>query len=474
MISPLQTTSLPSPVTPAKPPQPPPQFQAGLVPSTKSQAETSSNVEWEQIQKLRIEVWGLRSLIHEMRNTLREKQEVKSKADDILFRRMNMQGLGVLPDQNYAFGRGQKNLTELMEDCQRARDEYGPVEDECIHLEDHLSNKEFELTNLEKQYYKRPNPPNVAKPSLSKLSMANLTAFQHAGPPSLPQKEDDDYAREIEDSEYHPKVTEYLSKLGDLDLLQERLDEYLDEKESLEVEKASRLRFGLALDPEDQDWLDTSHTVEDDILEKISLLQKDLESKKLDCLAMGLVDEDGEPTNFQRREQFWFRGEVDPQNQESEYVKYPHLLLPRRGVKHEEAVEFEPKPDERSDTTTSRINEWMLEKLRISVLDVNLLARTFEAWVGGINDEWQFSVLKLWYKDGTIRATGRLRVNTSSMTTQVPPLPSNNSDPALRPPNDEESFSLFFASSNGFRSGPLDMKQIDLLTQFSSPAAGQV
>ena len=132
MISPLQTTNLPSPVTPAKPPQPPPQFEAGLTPSSKTQAEISSNVEWEQIQKLRIEVWGLRSLIHEMRNNLRAKQEAKSKADDILFRRMNMQELGVPPNQDYALGRGQKKLTELMEDCQHARDEYGPVEDECI------------------------------------------------------------------------------------------------------------------------------------------------------------------------------------------------------------------------------------------------------------------------------------------------------------------------------------------------------
>ena len=286
-------------------------------------------------------------------------------------------------------------------------------------LEDHLSNKEFELTNLEKQYYKRPNPPNIAKPNMSNLSTANLTAFQHTGPPSLPQKEDDEYAREIENSEYHPMVVEYLSKLGDLDLLQERLDEHLDEKESLELEKASRLRFGYALDPDDQDWLDTSHTVEDELIEKIKLLQKDLESSKQECFANGLVDEDGEPTNFERREQFTFRGEVDAQNQNSEYVKYPLLLLRRRGVKHEEAVEFEPRPDEKSDTTSSRINEWMLEKLRMSVLDVNLLARTFEAWVGGINDEWQLSVLKLWYKDGTILATG-FRVGTSSMTTQAP------------------------------------------------------
>jgi hypothetical protein len=292
----------------------------------------------------------------------------------------------------------------------------------------------------------------------------------------LPQKEDDEYAREIENSEYHPKVAEYLSKLGDLDLLQERLDEFLDEKESLEVEKASRLRFGLGLDPEDQDWLDNSHTVEDDINDKINLLQKDLESKKQECLTLGLVDEEGEPTNFQRREQLSFRGEVDPQNQKSEYVKYPLLLLPRRGAKHEEAVEFEPKPDEKSDNTTSRINEWMLEKLRMSVLDVNLLARTFEAWVGGINDEWQVSVLKLWYRDGTIQATGRFRVYTSSMTTQAPRPTSNPSDSALKTPNDEEVFSRFFASSHRFQSAPapFDMKRITLLTQFASPTAGQV
>jgi hypothetical protein len=42
----------------------------------------------------------------------------------------------------------------------------------------------------------------------------------------------------------------------------------------------------------------------------------------------------------------------------------------------------------------------MLDKLRSSPLDVNLLARTFESVAGKTRDEWQLDVLKLWYKDG--------------------------------------------------------------------------
>jgi hypothetical protein len=463
MISLLQATNTPSPVTPAKPPRPPSHFEMGLLESQENQAETGSNAEWEEIQKLRIQVWSLRSQIHEMRNTLREKQDTKSTADDILFRRMTVHSL-IQSDQSVFIGRGQKTLAELMQDCQVARDEYGPLEDDCNQLEDQLSAQEFKLARLENHYYMRPNTPNNPKPDMS-----NLSAFQRAGPPSLILNEDEDLAHEIGDTQYHPLVTEYLSKLGDLDLLQERLYELMDEKESLEVERDSRLRYGLALDPEDQVWLENSQNAEDELAEKIRLLEQDLESKKQECMSRGLVDEEGEPTSFQRQEQVSFDGEedVDPKNQKSEYVKYP-LLLPRPGMKHEELVDYEPKPDEASDTTASRINEWMLDKLRMSALDVSLLARTFEGWFGQINDSWQIAVLQLWYRDGTIETTGRYRVYTSSMTTQAPPI-SHPSDPAPKHIEDDRSFGLFLASSIRFPSDPSDTKQIAFILR-NSPA----
>jgi hypothetical protein len=119
---------------------------------------------------------------------------------------------------------------------------------------------------------------------------------------------------------------------------------------------------------------------------------------------MGLVDEDGEPSTFQHREQYYFSGDVNPEGQISDFVKYPLLLLPAR-MTDEHVVDFEPKSNERSDITMNRINEWMLGKLFSSPLEVNLLARTFEGTVGKMTqDDWQLSVLKFWHQDGMVTA----------------------------------------------------------------------
>jgi hypothetical protein len=58
--------------------------------------------------------------------------------------------------------------------------------------------------------------------------------------------------------DYHPKVTKYLSKLGDKDLLSERIDELVAEKAALEVKRDAWLRDGFTLDPDDQVFLKRS------------------------------------------------------------------------------------------------------------------------------------------------------------------------------------------------------------------------
>jgi hypothetical protein len=297
------------------------------------------------------------------------------------------------------------------------------------------------------------------------------------------------YSRSIdeedEEFDFHPLVSRYLSRMGDLDLLKERFDDLLDEKRGLEEQRERRRQLGLTLDPEDQQWLENAQSAKDDLSEKIRMLQKDLEVMKLDCLSRGLVDEDGEPTDFPIREQHSFDDEEDmnPRDQKSEYVKYP-LLLPYPGVKPTREFHYEPRPDEKSERTiispaaihthkqtisatlmllssletwnsSSRINEWLLHRLRMSALDVNLLARTFQDISGVITDRWQIAVLRLWYRDATMRdADGEVRIYTDSMTTQAPAI-SNPSTGQIKPgktyptrrPSFSERISQFSTSS---------------------------
>jgi hypothetical protein len=119
---------------------------------------------------------------------------------------------------------------------------------------------------------------------------------------------------------------------------------------------------------------------------------------------MGLIDEDLEPIEFfQKQEQAAFRHEwdLDPEDQISDFIKYPLLLPGPRRIRMK-SEGYELIPEERSDITTSRINKWMLDRLRSSPLEVNLLARTFEGIVGKAQGDWQSSVLQLWHKDGTV------------------------------------------------------------------------
>jgi hypothetical protein len=204
--------------------------------------------------------------------------------------------------------------------------------------------------------------------------------------------------------------------MGDLELLVERRVDFVEEKEALEEERESRLRFGLTLDPDDQDWLEASQGTEEELTEKIRQMEKELEDMKRTCIAQGLVGEDGEPTSFQSQELVSFKGEedVDPQDHKSEYVKYP-ILLPPPGRKLQEIGGYEPRPDEDSDPTTN-INKWMLDQLRTSPMDVNLLARTYEGKHGRIIDDWQVAVLSYWYRDGTVEGATISAVYTSSAT----------------------------------------------------------
>ncbi|KAE9367994.1 hypothetical protein N431DRAFT_429255 [Stipitochalara longipes BDJ] len=397
--------------------------------------------EWDRIQKLRNENWGLRSQIREMRNNLRHLQLEKSKADDILFRRLTVQGLG-LGHGSY-IPPGQKSLDELMHDCQVARDAYGPLEDDCNQLEDKLSALEFELDRLEQAFYKRP-PDEISVLSERPPTPAGVDDSQQY--PSSVEEEEEEIA-------YHPRVARYLSKMGDLDLLQERLDDLLDEKRLLEEEQKKRLKFGLVLDGEDQQWLDHAHSQEEALLAQIRILEKDLDVMKQDCLARGLVDEDGEPVEFQIQEQRTFDNEedLDPFGQKSEYVKYP-LLLPTPGAKSRREMHYEHRPDEKSDTNTDpnkvtssdryhRINEWLLAHLRGSALDVNLLARTFQNCYGVIDTphRWQIAVLRLWFRDATVKnAASLLHVGTESMTTQAPAISNNASGSFKRERGAEE------------------------------------
>jgi hypothetical protein len=161
------------------------------------------------------------------------------------------------------------------------------------------------------------------------------------------------------------------------------------------------------------------------LLKEIDKAKAEGERLKQICLEQGLVDEDGNPTDFEKQEQQTFMEEapeVDSGSERSEFVKFP-VLLPRPGSKEVQSFRnSRPKAaEEISHSAGDHINQWLLHQLRSSPLDVNLLARTFEAEFGHIKgEEWQFDVLAFWYRDGARKGASAYRVYSSGIATQAP------------------------------------------------------
>jgi hypothetical protein len=98
-------------------------FETGLSYISFDQSKVLSGVKFQHIRELRKDILSLRSRIHQIRASLRQKQQVKSCADDILVGRMRrvLSSYSDLPLQE------QKSLEQLLQDCQEARDAYGPL-----------------------------------------------------------------------------------------------------------------------------------------------------------------------------------------------------------------------------------------------------------------------------------------------------------------------------------------------------------
>ncbi|KAK0125878.1 hypothetical protein ONS95_007505 [Cadophora gregata] len=263
---------------------------------------------WIKVRNVREEILGLRSRVHQARSELKETEKIKAEADNLLFKRMLLEGRGIHLE-DCALPNDQKTLQQLMDDCQKTRDDYGPKEAECTSLEDQMSKLEFKLNCLEQPFFSQIEEPQPPQPTISRETSP---ASQPSVPESVVSTDD-----ELNEPKYHPLVKIYLSEMADLDLLHERRDILVEEKLFLEEEKEKRTTLGMALNSDDQDWLDGSQAENDTLVKDITHLEAELVDLKKKCLDQGLIDEHGEPTDFANLEAASFHNEEDlnPNNQ---------------------------------------------------------------------------------------------------------------------------------------------------------------
>jgi hypothetical protein len=337
--------------------------------------------DWQKIERLRTEIWGLRSKAHTPRQELREKQYAKSAADDRYINYVRMDGLGLSTSIT------RERLEELFRYCEQARDECGPLEDDYFLLEELLGKQEFELEKLEEKFYQC---PVAASPSLS-------THCQHTLAPLPPVSGQGKY--ETTDQRYYPLVMAYLSKVGDIEILQERLRRDDETKTELEYRKDLMKIVNLELLASDEAWLDNYQRRRDTLLEELKDAEREAEKLKQACLDNGL------PLDFDDWE-----NNVNVRQGTSNYVKFP-LLVPNN---YEEPIDFgkrkfnfqgfHPDPGEVLSSwrggTEDRVNQWLLHQLRSSPLDSHLLTGILIQESGSGHDgkvELTPKVLELWF-----------------------------------------------------------------------------
>jgi hypothetical protein len=98
----------------------------------------------------------------------------------------------------------------------------------------------------------------------------------------------------IEKELYHPTLLAYSEKMGDLDIVLERLDELDEEKTELQREKETRQQFGFDLDPNDEAWLLEYDAIRYELDEKRNAYEAQAALLKQECLLRGWIDDEGE------------------------------------------------------------------------------------------------------------------------------------------------------------------------------------
>ncbi|KAG4028992.1 hypothetical protein MFRU_018g01000 [Monilinia fructicola] len=363
--------------------------------SDRHAEDTSSTFElsmlydqWQRISYMRSHISARRETLRVMRGKLRSLRDDKSLADDAYFREVKMREL------NMPFPRPwwpRKTLEELVCDSQKARDEYGPLEDEYNNVENDLSSQEYQLSQQEEHFYSQLQDP-------SRFIFTPIDSEKAKG---LPEKSEN-----LKPHESHPLVEAYLSKLGKLDILRERYDEVLDEKLNLEEQLATRQRFDMILMPENQQWLDSSQAQLDNLSSEIQVTEEEERELRQQCFSMGLVDESGEPTetSILNQEGSTFSRCPDRFDSPREYVQISSLLPPEQS--NIEINLEKSDSDHNYLARNERFDRWSLEKLQISLVEVDRYANCFNIR-DEVRDLWKIkqetckeSFTTVWFTDG--------------------------------------------------------------------------
>jgi hypothetical protein len=156
------------------------------------------------------------------------------------------------------------SLFALFEQLQSSRDELLRREDDFNIVEDELIGEEFDLQEAESRMF--PGLPSGGSSFIDDQDIA--TYLEGLENPEL----DSGDGPEIQP----PEMTQYFSRMGDADLIQESLDELRRERAHIVEEERVRRRLGLTLDKESQDFLNQFDHRHIELQDQLARVQEDL------------------------------------------------------------------------------------------------------------------------------------------------------------------------------------------------------
>lgn len=299
-------------------------------------------------------------------------------------------------------------LEQHYSQLQAARDKYGLLEEAYNTLEEKLDRDEYEIIQLEEQLKSNEDRPE-SRIDDSDFSDSSSRVF-----------DDDESDRPTSpESGTYTLHDEYLSRLGDADLVHEDLVELKVAHQNLRELQESRGKVGLQLSPEDQATLDNYSTEKAALLEGLREIKVDAERLRIQCLEAGLLEEGDEDILSD------FHSSII-----SEYERYPLLQEQPNGKQ----VGEEPESlisDSNEGNLGNRIERWLLHKLRSSCSEVELLARLSVddgLDVQANTRKWQEDVLTFWFIDDTNLPPSAYQVQATVTEFDIPTSPFANKD----------------------------------------------
>lgn len=305
---------------------------------------------------------------HKCRSVIRRDRQALSDLDARLMQELR-NVLLTSPDQKL------KSLLNLCEEMQTLRDELLPKEDDYNLIEDRLITEEFELQE-------------TGEKMLSILDGVPRSLVGDSEP-GFPHEEITQIERtaSLGSANQRPEALEYLSRLGDRDILLERLSELRHERATLVEEEKSRARVGRVLNEEAREFLDTFDFRHENLQKELATLDADLArlSKTLErtdkIFFATTMFEDSENINGSFADEIRHSSlnslpsiisssdlgsptaaqhPSAPQAKRSQIPKRDALLLPEDNT--EPTFNPFPRNDRSSLSSVHRINAWLLDQ----------------------------------------------------------------------------------------------------------------